>query len=353
MAVDAVLAVPEGRLRAAEARLGEHYPPHGPGAAVLVALGGRPLLLKGYGLADVEAGVPVTPATAFDLASVSKHLTALAVLLLARRGRLTLEDDVHRHLGELAGLDRAGGRPPRLRDLLHHCSGLPDYLDALGPALDPGRFTNDRLVEWVAGQRLLFPPGTKGFFLRGDECTYCNTNYVLLAAVVERVAGRPFPEFLRDEVFGPLGMSDSACDPFNVWAPGRAARYDGRGERVSEPRCIPTSGDGNVYSTAADFLRWDAELAAPTLLEREWVGRCFAGGTLDDGRATDYGLGWYVDRCFGRKVVWHGGSWDGTSTYFARWLDGGLSVAVFSNSQAVPATRVGDEVEQVLLGEPG
>jgi CubicO group peptidase (beta-lactamase class C family) len=318
-----------------------------------VALGGRPLLLKGYGRADVEAGLPVTPATVFDLASVSKHLTAAAVLILARRGRLALEDEVGLHLGELARLDRAGGRPVRLRDLLHHTSGLPEYLDALGPPEEWPRFTNDRLVAWVARQRLLFPPGTRGLFLRGEERTYCNTNYVLLAAVVERVGGRPFADFLRDELFAPLGMTDSVCDPFNVTAPGRAARYDGRGERVREPRSIPTSGDGNVYSTAADFLRWEAELTSPTLVGRDWLERCFAPGALDDGRPTEYGLGWYVERCLGRKVAWHGGSWDGTSTYFARWLEDGLSVAVFSNSQVVTAARVGDEVEQMLLGDGG
>jgi CubicO group peptidase (beta-lactamase class C family) len=339
-----------GRLSASDARLGEHYPPGGPGAAVLLVVGGQPVLRKGYGLAEVEAGVPITTATPFDLASVAKQLTALAVVVLASRGQLTLHDDVSLYLAELSRLDVAEGRALRLGDLLHHTSGLPDYLDTLKP-WDYARFTNDRLVAWAARQRLLWPPGTRGFFLSDGGSTYCNTNYALLASVVERVSGRPFPDFLRDEIFHPLGMTASLCDPFNVSAPGRAQRYDERGRRVRRPRCIPTYGDGNVYSTADDFLRLDAQLAAPTLVGGEWIQRCFAAGTLDDGRPTNYGLGWKVGCYRGRQVAWHGGSWDGTSTYFSRWLEDRVSVVVFSNGQVVRATRVGEEVEAILLGD--
>jgi CubicO group peptidase (beta-lactamase class C family) len=333
-----------GRLAKVDELLAAQYPPGGPGACAQVAVDGEPLLRKGYGLADVGAGVPVTLATVFDLASVSKQFTGLAVLLLARRGLLAPGDDVRRYLPELSGLPLAG-RPLVLGDLLHHTSGLPDYVAYVPPEEYPP-FTNARLLGWVAGQEFVFAPGSRGVFL-DDREAYSNTNYALLATVVERVSGRAFPDFLRAEVFGPLGMADSVCDP---WGVGRARRYGPAGEPVGRPRDIPTYGDGNVYGSAEDFLRWDAGLACPTLVERDWLERAFTPGALDDGTETDYAWGWFVGWYGGRRAVWHGGGWDGTSTYYARWPEEGLGVAVLSNTRQVEASAVGARVERVLLG---
>jgi CubicO group peptidase (beta-lactamase class C family) len=328
--------------------LAGRYPPGGPGAAFLLVADGRPVMLAGYGLADVAAGVPVTPLTLFDLASVSKHITAYAVLLLASRGKLAIDDEARQYLPELSRLD-TGCRPFRLGDLLFHCSGLPDYTSELDPD-EYVNFTNARLLDWLADQpELDFPTGTRGLSLKDDETTYCNTNYALLASVVERASGMGFAYFLRTHVFEPLGMADTFCDPWQPDHPGQAKRYDCAGRPIDRPRVIPVVGDGNVYTTAADLARWDAELARPTLLPQDWLDRAWQAGQLDDGRAMDYAWGWYVRAWPGRRVAWHGGSWDGASTCFSRWLDDGVRLALLSNTQEHTACKVVGEIEEILL----
>ncbi len=335
------------RLAAVHALLRRRYPDGGPGAALLLVVGDVPVLVTGYGSADVREGVPVTPATLFDLASVSKQLTAFAVLLLASRGKLSPGDDVIRYLPDLAAYD-TGGRPLRISDLLHHCSGLPDYIEAIDPD-EYADCTNAYLLAWLPEEQSVFAPGTRGFFLDEDDPPYCNTNYALLASLVERVSGSAFPDFLRREIFQPLRMNDTFCDPWEPDHPGQARRYDRKGRKIARPRVIPVCGDGNVYSTVLDLMRWDAELAHPTLLDRAWLERAFVPGTLDDGRATDYAWGWYVKRWPGRSVAWHGGSWDGASNCLSRWPDDGVRIVLLSNTQAHAGCDVVGEIEKFLL----
>ncbi|MFO0844919.1 MAG: serine hydrolase domain-containing protein, partial [Gemmataceae bacterium] len=336
------------RLAAVQRLLTSRYPSDGPGAAFLLVEADHPILLTGYGLADVAANVPVTPLTLFDLASVSKHITAYAVLMLASRGELAIDDEVREFLPELSRLD-TGCRAFRLSDLLFHCSGLPEYTSELGPDEYAG-FTNARLIDWlVEWPELDFPTGTRGFCLQDDGTTYCNTNYALLASVVERVSGVGFAHFLKTRLFEPLGMADTLCDPWRPDHPGQARRYDRAGQLILHPRVIPVVGDGNVYSTAADFVRWDAELAHPTLVPQDWLDRVWEAGKLDDGRTMDYAWGWYVRAWPGRRVAWHGGGWDGAATCFSRWLDDGVRLALFSNTQLQPACRVVSEIEEVAL----
>ncbi|MFO0930994.1 MAG: serine hydrolase domain-containing protein [Gemmataceae bacterium] len=335
------------RLAAAVAIVDAAYPADGAGAALLVAVNGQPALVHCRGRARVADGVPIAPDTVFDLASMGKQFTAFATLLLASRGALTPADPVHIHLPELEPLARQAYRPIRVADLLHHTSGLPDYVCGVSPR-DCATFDNRQLVPWAARQRLEFTPGTQGI---ADYCqdTYCNTNYALLACVVERVAGRPFPDFVRDTLFAPLGMTDTFCSTAGDTHPRRAARYGEDGERLTAPREIPVYGDGNLFSTLADLAKWEAELSRPTLLDAGWLHQAFDPATLDDGRRTRYGWGWFVGRYNGRRAVWHGGSWDGTSTCYARYLDDGVSVVLCSNTRVVLAYDVVSLLEPALL----
>src|SRR5262245_21949837 len=171
-----------------DALIARHVKPNGPGCAVLVLRQGRVLHRKGYGLASVEHQAPVTPQTVFELASVSKQFTAAGVLLLVERGRLALDDDVRKHVPELPEFDPK--RPIRITDLLHHISGLPEYLIGVFTAKeDPARLKTADVPRLIAGKKLVFPTGTKW--------KYCNTNYALLALVVERVTGKKFSAFMR------------------------------------------------------------------------------------------------------------------------------------------------------------
>jgi CubicO group peptidase (beta-lactamase class C family) len=335
------------RLVAVQRLLRERYPWRGPGAAILIVADDVPVMLAGFGRANVREEVPVTPGTLFDLASVSKHLTAYAVLLLVSRGKLSHTDEVRQHFPSLDAY-RSGGRPLRISDLVFHSSGLPDYTCMLEEDEYPN-FDNNRLVAWVAEQDAVFVPGTRGYFLKEEGATYCNTNYVLLASLVERISGQPFADFLKKEIFDPLGMKTTFSDPWEAQHPGQALRYDSSGRLISSPRIIPVQGDGNIYTTMTDYVRWDAELAHPTLLDPSWLAQLFVPGHLDDGQATDYAWGWYVRNWSGRRVAWHGGSWDGASTCIARWFEDGVRLALFSNTHQHKASEVLSEIEEILL----
>lgn len=334
------------RLAAVHALLSEHYPAHRPGAAIYLVIDDVPVLLAGYGLARVRDREPITPATLFDLASVAKHLTAHATLLLASRGLLAADHEVRRYLPEVAAID-TGPRPIRIGDLLYHTSGLPEYLDLVEED-DYPTFTNSRLLAWLGDQTTVFAPGTQGIVSSASE-TYCNTNYALLASLIERVSGMGYPEFLKRELFDPLGMRGSFCDPWEIDHPGQALRYDDRGRHVTSPRMVPVYGDGNVYSSLADFVRWDAELTRPTLMDRLWLEKAWIPGMLDDGRPTQYAWGWHARAWSGRRVVWHGGSWDGASNCFSRWLDDRVRIILFSNTRQHKAAEVVEAIEGIVL----
>ncbi len=202
-----------------------------PGCVVAVARRGAPVLLRAYGLANLETGTPNTPATVFEAGSVSKQFTAAAVLLLAEQGRLSLDDDVRRHLPELPDY----GTPVTLRQMLNHASGFRDWgnVAELGGWPRGTRvYTQADVLRLAARQRALnFVPGT--------EYLYSNTNYTLAALVVERVSGLPFAEFTRRAMFQPLGLAHTGwrTDHRDV-VQGRADAYgsvEGRGWRLNMP----------------------------------------------------------------------------------------------------------------------
>lgn len=303
--------------------------PDGPGMAVLVMQHGKVLHKKGYGLANLEHRVAVTTETVFDLASVSKQFTATAVMILADRGKLAFEDDVRKVLPELPEHDKA--RPIRIEDLLHHTSGLPDYLGLLDKMKgDPDRLKNGDVLKLVAAEKLQFPTGTKW--------AYSNSNYCLLALVVERLEKKTFGAFAREAIFEPLGMKGTVVfEDVSLVIPNRASGYERRraGPRAAHSD-LTNTGDGAVFTSADDWVKWELELRKPTLVKPETLGRAWTAGKLDGGKEHHYGFGWMVVRRDGKLVVDHAGGWVGFLTYCVRHVDDGLTVAVFSNSAPGP-----------------
>ena len=176
----------------------------GPGVAILVTRGERVIFRKGYGRANLENRAPITAETLFELASVSKTFTATAILILQEKGRLSIDDDVRKFIFELP--EYAKGRPIHVRHLLHHVSGLPDYMDFEDvPARHRDYWMNDDYVsEFARHQKdmpLRFPTGAK--------YQYNNTNYMLLAVIIERASEQSFAQFLHDHIFIPAGMRNS------------------------------------------------------------------------------------------------------------------------------------------------
>ena len=229
---------------------------HSPGCAVGAARGDAPLAARAYGLADLEHHIPLTPQSVFYMASVSKQFMALSILLLERDGKLQLDDRVRTYLPELP--EHAAGIT--IRHLLHHTSGLRDYLTLFGLAGGPPDYviTERAVLNMLARQmRLNFDPG--------DEHLYSNSGYVLLSIIVHRVSGRPLDEFAQERIFTPLGMRHTRFQHDHAAPiPGRAIGYVRRGAnwRIANSM-LDVVGDGGMYSTVDDMLRWAAAFERP------------------------------------------------------------------------------------------
>ena len=300
------------------------YAGDGPGAALLVVRGGERVLRKGYGLADLEARVAVTPETSFRLASVSKQFTAAAILLLAQDGALSLDDPVRKWLPSLPAA--TGGIT--LHHLLTHTSGLVDYEDVMPEAVE-GQLADADVLRLLEGQERLY-------FAPGGDYRYSNSAYVLLGLVVARASGRDFPTFLRERIFRPLGMDGAVAFVDGVSTVAKRAYgysdVDGRWTRTDQSPTSATLGDGGLYASIDDLAKWDAALHDDRLLSDASRRLAFAAHAATDEADVDgYGYGWRLHATDAGPLLWHSGETIGFRNVILRWPEAGLTVVVLSN----------------------
>jgi CubicO group peptidase (beta-lactamase class C family) len=316
-----------------------------PGCAVGIEKNGQVLLARGYGTADLEHGVPITPATIFEAGSVSKQFTAASVLLLAQQGKLSLTDDVRKYIAELPDY----GTPITINDLLGHTSGLRDWGEVEAMAGWPRTtrvYTMDDILDIATAQRKLnYPPGT--FYL------YINTDYNLLAIIVRRVSGEPLPAFSRQHLFTPLGMTHTQWRyDFRRVVKNRAVAYE-PGEHGSR-QLMPfedTYGHGALLTTVGDLLRWNQALSNDTLgpyVTRELQRRT----RLNDGQPIIYARGLFLGSYDGEHAVFHDGLTAGYSTWLGRFPASHLSIALLCNSKGIVSTPLAHSVADLFLPQP-
>lgn len=316
-----------------------------PGAAVIVVRDGKVLFQSAYGEADLRTGEPVTTGTVFHLASVGKQMTAVAILQLAERGKLKLDDPVARHLPELKGW----AEKVTIRHLLLHTGGLPDTYDALEErGGTPGNASALKLLaRW---KRLDFAPGT-----RQD---YSNTGYDVLGSLIERVSGQSFDAYMQQHVFGPAGMKDTFA-----WDEARRARSrHARGYDWDEDRWVlddesPLNrlhGSGSVSSTVEDMARYDKALFGGKLVGEASLAEMFKPGRLANGQAIPYGFGWEIDRDEESGLLYegHSGAWMGFGSYYLHYPDKKLSVIVLANSSETDTEDLAFATAAVFLRSP-
>lgn len=319
--------------------------PTTPGCAVAVARRDRPVQERAYGMADLEHDVPNTPGTIFEAGSVSKQITAGAVVLLALDGKLAFDDDVRRYLPELPEY----GAPITIRQLLNHTSGLRDWgaVAAMGGWPRGTRtYTNDLVLEIARRQRSLnYAPGT--FF------SYTNTGYNLLALIVGRVAGMSLAEFTRARIFEPLGMAHTAWrDDYARVVKGRALAYDPAAAgtfRLDMP-FENAYGNGGLLTTPADLLRWTANLETGTVGGARFLAEMHGQGRLTSGRTIEYARGLYVTHYRGVAEVSHSGATAGYRAFLGRYPVQGVAVAVLCNASQANATALAHQVADAYLG---
>ena len=290
-----------------------------PGASLLVLRDGVPLVRRGYGLADLEAGTAATPGTHYRLASVSKQFTAAAILLLAQDGRLRLDDPVRRWLPSLP----PAADPVTLHHLLTHTSGLLDYEDLMNPA-------DTRQVHDIDVLHLL-EPQDRTYFAPGSDYRYSNSGYALLALVVERASGQRYADFLAARIFRPLGMMHAvAHEDGRTQVVDRAFGYsfeNGAWRRTDQSTTSAVLGDGGIYASIDDLARWDAALYDDRLLTDASRELAFTPMTATDDPQVRYGYGWRVTA----GMLWHSGESIGFRNVILRWPQRRLTVVLLTN----------------------
>ncbi len=314
---------------------------------VLVAENGKVIYQRSFGLADWKTGAKLNNESIFELASVSKQFTAMGIMILANEGKLSLDDSLRKFFPELpyTGV--------KVRHLLHHTGGLPDYMDFFGSQWDSGKIANNKdIIRLFAEHKpaIVFAPG--------EKWEYSNTGYAILASISEKVSGKSFPVFLKERIFEPLGMKRTLVFgrriektvPDNyafgyVYAP------------VSKTYVLPDvdprfrtlvytldgiQGDGTVNSTTGDLFKWHQALNTEKLVPRKMIEEAFTSGTVVSG-GTGYGFGWGLSnsKTYG-KFASHSGGWPGYSTYIERSLEDDRMFVILQNNgkKLFPAVKV-------------
>jgi CubicO group peptidase (beta-lactamase class C family) len=315
----------------------------GPGCALGVSRDGKLVYSKGYGMANLETGSAITPASIFHVASISKQFTAFSVALLAEDGKLSLDDDIRKYVPEIP----AYAKPITIQHLIHHTSGLRDQWSLLGMAdwRDDDLITEDDVLAIVSRQKALN-------FMPGDEYTYSNTGYTLLAVIVKRVSGKSLRQFADERIFQPLGMTSTHFhDDHTMVVPGRTSAYnprDGGGWMVSIP-VFDTYGATSLFTTAGDLLKWEQNFADPKVGSRALIEKAQQSTTLNSGRKLDYGYGLSIEDYRGMRAVGHGGADAGYRADVIRFPDAGLAVDVLCNAATSGPNNLSRKVVDILL----
>jgi CubicO group peptidase (beta-lactamase class C family) len=333
-----------------DALFAEWSRPDSAGCGVGVSRKGTTVFERGYGMANLEDKVPITPATLFDPASIAKPITALSVMLLAEQGKLSLDDEVWKHVPEWTNRqDRV-----TLRHLMAHTAGLRDafLLIELVPPMAPGVDINEHILRTLAGQRSLnFAPST--------EFSYNNGGYNLLGSIVSRVSGQPFREFAAARIFTPLGMTQSALRGGPVAITAHHARgytRDDKGFRFARDGGIDTSpivGNSGLFTTVGDLLRFTQNFGAARVGSRAHLDEMQTAVPLGAKGASPWGLGLQVGVDGGLKTIGHGGGDRGIAAYLIRYPAHDLNVAVLCNLDNLNAgvRALAQQVAAVYLPE--
>jgi CubicO group peptidase (beta-lactamase class C family) len=297
--------------------------PNAPGASVMVIHHGRLIFAKGYGLANLDTKTPCTTNTNFRLASVTKQFTAMAVMILAERRQLALGEPLTAFFPEFP----AYGKAITVRHLLTHTSGLIDYEDEIPEGTTIPVLDQDVLRILLKQDKTYFAPGT--------QYRYSNSAYALLALIVEVRSGQTFARFLKENIFDPLKMTNTlAYEPGLAVVPNRAFGHTLKSnvwQRTDQSLTSSVLGDGGVYSSVTDLIKWDQALYKTKLVSEPMLRVAFSPLTPTDKPGRGYGFGWYVTAYRGLKEIYHSGDTVGFRTRIARYPEKKFTVIILAN----------------------
>lgn len=323
----------------------------------LVVKGGKKIFTGAYGISNISPETPMKTDNIFRMASVSKQFTCMAIMMLKEQGKLTYDQDFRDFIPELPyeGIT--------LRHLMHHTSGIPDYVTLFEEnwktdlsSDDPERFIkgNEHIIAYMAEKK----PAVR--FAPGERREYSNMAYVTLATIVSRVSGMSFADFTKKHIFDPLEMNSSS---FYTFVPGPDPNMplrvygfyldkEGNKQYNDSNYLNPAQGDGGLFSTVEDMLKWDRALYTETLVSNETLKEAFTKGKLNDGKEFDYGFGWFFDTTLsGKKAVGHSGGWVGFRTHIHREIEEDNCIILLTNNTSDHLEKILKEVQKILHGQ--
>jgi CubicO group peptidase (beta-lactamase class C family) len=316
-----------------------------PGCALGVYRNGTIEYARGYGMANLELGVALSPQSIFDIGSTSKQFTATSVMLLARDGKLSLDDDIRKYIPELPNY----GKTVTIRHILTHTSGIRDYLTLWGLAgVDDADLTTDQdALDLIARQHELnFSPG--------EQWLYSNSGFFLASIIVKRVSGQTLARFAQERLFTPLGMTHTRFNDDHMSViPNRATGYTPRdsGGWATAMSNFEQTGDGGVQTSIEDMQRWDENFYNGAVGGTEMVATMQKPAVLNSGKQQTYALGLMVDSYRGLHTVSHGGAWAGYRAELLRFPEQHLSVACLCNLARINPSLLARRVADVYLGD--
>lgn len=301
------------------------------GLSLAVIKNGKPVVNKGYGLANAEHNVPVTAETVIRLGSVSKQFFTTAILKLKEEGKLSIDDSVHKFFPDAPET----WRPIQVKHLMSHSSGLKRE----GPAYNNSIIQPDLVIIKSAYTLPLD-------FRTGEKYQYCNLAYFMLAEIITQVSGMPWQDYIREKLFIPAGMKNSGMTDFYPIIPNRASGYMHKnGVLVNADAMYAVRPSGGFLSTSTDMILWDKVLSEKKIIlqKEDWelLWQPFIRTSDKPESKAYYGFGWIIDEFNGRKMVMHGGANTGFRSYYTRFVNDGLSIIIMTNTdEANPAAIV-------------
>ena len=319
--------------------------PDSPGAALAVTRDGEIIYKRGYGMANLEYDIPITPTTIFDIASVSKQFAAFAITTLSHDGKLSLDDDIRTYLPDVPDF----GDTITIRHLLHHTSGLRDWVQSLviaGVAMEDV-ISFKHILKMARHQKALnFEPGT--------AYSYSNTGYNLLAEIVERVTGDSFREWTDANIFKPLAMTDTHFhDDHQMILKNRAYSYQavengGFKHAVNNTTAL---GSSSLYSTVEDLAKWILNFDDTQIGEQTVIEQMHQRGVLNNGEQISYAFGLNIGEYRRLETVGHSGSWRGFRSHLMRFPDQKFGVVILCNLDTFNPLRLAEKVADLYLAD--
>jgi CubicO group peptidase (beta-lactamase class C family) len=324
--------------------LSAQFPPSQPGAAVLIAKQGQIIYKKAFGSADLQLKVPLNADMVFNIASITKQFTAVAILQLAEQGKISLQDSLQKFVPDFP----SKGHTITIENLLTHTSGIKDYMqiDYRTPFLERWDFTPTQLIDSFKNYALNFEPGT--------QFSYSNSGYYLLGYIIEKLSGKRYQNYIQDNLLQPLGLTHTYFDSAGIIIPNRVNGYRQEGSDFrNADYWSPTIeyAAGGLISNVEDLFKWHAGLYSYQLLKKETLQKAFTAYQLKSGQPTTYGYGWFLKTANNIQTIEHQGGLAGFMSNEIYYPAEDIFIAILCNSGSAPIDDLSVNIATIVLNK--